>query len=149
MEIISNNFLETKELGKRIGKAILSCRKDKSIVLNLKGNLGAGKTTFVQGLASGLGIRKKILSPTFIIFNKYKIKDGYFYHIDCYRIEKEKEIIDLGFDQIVNNPKNIIAIEWGEKIKKIMPKSAIEIKFKITKEDKRKITYGKGNICGR
>ncbi|GMX58862.1 MAG: tRNA (adenosine(37)-N6)-threonylcarbamoyltransferase complex ATPase subunit type 1 TsaE [Candidatus Microsyncoccus archaeolyticus] len=149
MEIISNNFLETKELGKKIGKDILGCRKDKSTVLNLKGNLGAGKTTFIQGFALGLGIRKKILSPTFIIFNKYKIKDGYFYHIDCYRIDKEKEMKDLGFDQIINNPKNIVAIEWGEKIKKIMPKNAIDIKFKILKENKRKITYGKRNICSR
>ena len=148
MEIISNNFLETKEIGKILGKCILGYKNHKAVVLSLKGNLGAGKTTFVQGLALGLGIRKKILSPTFVIFNKYKIKDRYFYHIDCYRIEKEKEMEDLGFKELINDPRNIIVIEWAERIKKIMPKDAMEIKFKILKENKRKIIYGKGNIRG-
>jgi len=104
--------------------------------LGLKGNLGGGKTTFVQGFAKGLGIKEKILSPTFNIFKKYKN----FYHIDCYRIKREKEAIDLGFQEIFSNPENIVAVEWPENIKKIMPERTIWLTFKVIGEDKRKIT---------
>lgn len=149
MDIISNNSLETKELGKQLAISLLSCCEIGPIILSLKGELGAGKTTFIQGLALGLGIKKKILSPTFIIMNKFKVKPNqYFYHFDCYRIEDIKELKDLEFKEIISNPSNIVVIEWGEKIKKALPKNVMEIKFKVLKENKRKISYGKkGNIC--
>lgn len=147
MKVISNNFSETKEIGKKLAIKILALKNKKAIVLNLIGDLGSGKTTFVQGFASGLGIRKKILSPTFVILNKFKIKDKYFYHIDCYRLENIKEIEDLGLKEMINDPKNIIAIEWGNKIKKILPLDAIKIKFSILKKDKRKIAYEEKYIC--
>jgi len=147
MTIISSNSLETKEIGRILGKEILAFKNKEAVVINLKGNLGAGKTTFVQGVALGLGIRRKILSPTFIIFNKYKIRKKSFYHIDCYRIDKTKEMEDLGFKEIVKDPNNILMIEWGERIKKILPKCTIEIKFKILKDNKREISYEERNIC--
>ncbi|MDD3170490.1 MAG: tRNA (adenosine(37)-N6)-threonylcarbamoyltransferase complex ATPase subunit type 1 TsaE [Candidatus Paceibacterota bacterium] len=141
MEIISCNSSETKRAGKELALKILSA-PEKRRVLALKGGLGAGKTTFLQGFAKGLNIRKKILSPTFVIFNRFKLKSPYFenfYHFDCYRIENFKEMESLGFKEIVSSPKNIVAIEWPEKIKKILPRKIIELKFKILGEDKRKI----------
>jgi tRNA threonylcarbamoyladenosine biosynthesis protein TsaE len=149
MDIISNNFSETKEFGEKLAKDIRSCYTEKAIVISLKGELGAGKTTFVQGFALGLGIKKKILSPTFIIMNKFKVKPNrYFYHFDCYRIEDVKELKALEFKEIISNSSNIVVIEWGEKIKKALPKNVMEIKFKVLEENKRKISYGKkGNIC--
>lgn len=141
MEIISCNSSETKRVGKELALKILSA-SEKRRILALKGDLGAGKTTFLQGFARGLNVRKKILSPTFIIFNRFKLKSPYFenfYHFDCYRIENFKEMETLGFKEIVSNPKNIVAIEWPEKIKKILPRKVIELKFKILGEDKRKI----------
>ncbi len=146
MKVISSNFLETKNLGKQLARDFLSCGK-KPIILNLIGDLGAGKTTFVQGFASGLGIKKKILSPTFVILNKFKIKDRFFYHIDCYRIENIEEIKSLEIEEILKDPQSIILIEWGEKIKKILPTDTIRINFDVLEENKRKITYEEKDIC--
>ena len=147
MKIISNNFLETQKIGKQLAKSFLSCKNKEAIVINLIGNLGSGKTTFVQGFASGLRIKKKILSPTFVILNKFKTKNRYFYHIDCYRLESVKEIKDLGFKEIIQNPQNIILIEWGDKIKRMLPKNTVKIKFNIFKKDKRIISYEEKDIC--
>jgi tRNA threonylcarbamoyladenosine biosynthesis protein TsaE len=134
---------ETENLGKKIGRKILKEKPSKiAKIIALEGDLGGGKTTFLKGFAKGLGIREKILSPTFIIFRKFEIRNSKFknfYHVDCYRIEKIKEILNLGFREIIKDPKNIVAIEWAEKIKKILPKKVIKIKFKILGKKRREI----------
>ena len=134
---------QTKDLGKKLAQDILKVPlKKKAIVVALKGELGSGKTTFLQGFAKGLGIRDKILSPTFVILKKFQILNfnfQYFYHIDCYRIKKPEEILALGFKEIVSDPKNIIAIEWAEKMNKILPKKSIVLDFKFKKEKEREI----------
>ena len=115
-----------------------------AVVFGLRGNLGGGKTTFLQGFAKGLGIKEKILSPTFVIQKRFKIKDSTFknfYHIDCYRLKNTKEILELHFKEIIFDPKNIVAIEWPEKIKKVLPKDTIFIKFKFVGENKREINF--------
>lgn len=156
MEIFTTSPGQTKKLGKILAKEIwhfLSSKK--ALVLGLEGDLGGGKTTFLQGLAKGLGIREKILSPTFVIMRKFPISNGArqsgrvagglepqflnFYHIDCYRIEKSKEILDLGFKEIISNPKNIVAIEWADRIQKILPGDTIIFKFSLVAKKKRKI----------
>jgi tRNA threonylcarbamoyl adenosine modification protein YjeE len=144
MKVISNNFSETKELGEKIASELFNCpNKEKTaLIIGLKGDLGAGKTTFVQGFALGLGIKKRILSPTFIIFNKYKLKSNNFdnfYHFDCYRIENYEEMNSIEFEKIILNPKNMVIIEWPEKIKKIVPKNVKILKFRILKKGKREI----------
>lgn len=106
-------------------------------MLCLYGNLGSGKTTFVQGLAKGLGIKKRILSPTFIMMRQY----GNFYHVDLYRAENEKGIEGLGLSEIWSDHANIIAIEWPEKIEKILPVDCLKIKFDYIDENRRKITF--------
>ena len=81
---------QTKKLGQSLAKTLLRNRfRGKAIVLGLRGGLGGGKTTFLQGFAKGLGIGSRILSPTFIIVRR----TGHFYHIDCYRIQKPQELI--------------------------------------------------------
>ncbi len=145
MEIISCHPSETKEAGKELALKILSS-PGKGRILVLRGGLGAGKTTFLQGFARGLNIKRRILSPTFVIFNRFKLKSPHFknfYHFDCYRIENFKEVEALGFKEIVSDSKNIVAVEWPEKIKKILPERVIELEFKILKDDKRKIIYGR------
>ncbi|MDD5098189.1 MAG: tRNA (adenosine(37)-N6)-threonylcarbamoyltransferase complex ATPase subunit type 1 TsaE [Candidatus Pacebacteria bacterium] len=148
MEKVTNNFKETEQFGFVLAKEILEEKNgnEHAIILTLKGSLGAGKTTFIQGFAKGLGVKQKVLSPTFIIFNKYPLKGNRFknfYHFDCYRIENEQEIINLGFEDIISDKKNIVCIEWPEKIKKSLPLNCTSLAFKILKEDKRKINYGK------
>ncbi|MCX6760257.1 MAG: tRNA (adenosine(37)-N6)-threonylcarbamoyltransferase complex ATPase subunit type 1 TsaE [Candidatus Nealsonbacteria bacterium] len=136
---------QTQEIGEDIArKIIVGRKKSRAVVIGLKGDLGGGKTTFAQGFAKGLGIKDKILSPTFVILKRFQIKSKQFknfYHIDCYRLKNEKDLLELGFKEIISDPENIVLIEWPEKIKKIMPKDASMIEFDFIDENKRKIKY--------
>ncbi len=110
----------------------LTPQKTGATVLALHGDLGAGKTTFVQTLAGELGIEESVMSPTFVIEKVYALpkKNKLFkklIHIDAYRIEDSKELTQLGWDDIVSDPKNIIAVEWAERVTDILPKSTINI----------------------
>lgn len=152
---ITNNFRETQKLGAKFTRILLaSLVQGVSLsgnIIALYGNLGSGKTSFVQGLVKGLGIKKRIISPTFIIVRTYKIKtqnsklkptsqnSKLFYHIDLYRIEGKKDLRGLGIEDIINNPQNIVAIEWAEKIQSLLPKKRIEIYFDYLSENKRRI----------
>ncbi|MBI4153551.1 tRNA (adenosine(37)-N6)-threonylcarbamoyltransferase complex ATPase subunit type 1 TsaE [Candidatus Woesebacteria bacterium] len=110
-------------------------------VFALSGDLGSGKTTFVQGFAEGLGVTARIISPTFILVRKYETGDKNFYHVDLYRLEGdiENEVARLGINDIWKRPENVVIIEWAEKIKNIIPKDAKWIKFEDLGGDKRKI----------
>src|SRR3989338_1543134 len=121
-------------------------RPRNATVVALIGDLGAGKTTFAQGFALGLGIRQRITSPTFIMVRRYALpvprsafhvshsrfhvpRFTNFFHIDCYRIKKAKELASLGVKKILNDPHNIVLIEWADKIKKMLPPGARVIRF--------------------
>lgn len=140
IQFISNSSEQTKKIAQDIIKKF-----KKQSVFALYGNLGSGKTCFTQGLTKALKIKEKISSPTFVIL---KIYQGRFqntklkiYHFDCYRIKKAKEILDLGFKDILKEKNRIIIIEWADRIKKILPKKRIDIWFKFgIKENERKIT---------
>jgi tRNA threonylcarbamoyladenosine biosynthesis protein TsaE len=139
---ITRSPSQTRKLGEKLAKEVLRLRKDKAIVVALEGELGGGKTTFLQGFAKGLKIKKQILSPTFVVLKRFKISNSNFknfYHIDCWRIQKPKEILKLGFKKILSDSRNIIAIEWAEKIKEILPKNRINLKFKILAPKAREI----------
>jgi tRNA threonylcarbamoyladenosine biosynthesis protein TsaE len=142
-KITSNSPKETHKIAAKFAKQILRLKtKKNAVVLTLRGNLGAGKTTFLQGFAKGLGIKSKINSPTFIIMKRFKIKDlrfRNFYHIDCYRLNKPREILDLGFKEIISDPQNIVAIEWPEIVEKIVFQNIILLKFKNIKDNKRNL----------
>lgn len=138
---ITKSAEETQKLGEKLAREIKSGKT--AVVLCLQGDLGGGKTTFLQGFAKGLGIEEKILSPTFVIMKKFQIPSLNFkhlYHFDCYRINKPEDILELGWKEIILNPKNIVAIEWPERILKILPQSTIIIKFIFIDKDKREIT---------
>lgn len=146
----TKGHLSTQKIGFNLAKEILKTGFQKTaVVLALYGNLGAGKTTFLQGFAKGLGIKEKILSPTFVIMKRFPApaksapKWKNFYHIDCYRLKNEKDILELGFDKIIKNPQNIIAIEWPERVKKKLPEDLIKIKINFGKENTRKLTVRK------
>ncbi len=148
MEIKNKKYItesagETQKIGADFAKKILGLQiKDRAVVVGLEGDLGSGKTTFLQGFAKGLGIKEKILSPTFVIMKRFKMPRGKnFVHIDTYRINQPEEILEIGFKEIIENPKNIVAVEWPEKIKKYLPKDAIFIKFKFVEKEKREIIF--------
>lgn len=130
---------ETQKLAQIFAKEILkNSKKTKTaLVIGLEGNLGAGKTTFIRAFAKGMSVKGKLTSPTFVLMKKY----GNLHHIDCYRIKDFKDILAIDFKEIITNPQNIVLIEWAEKIKRILPKNRIWIKFKILGRRERLITF--------
>jgi tRNA threonylcarbamoyladenosine biosynthesis protein TsaE len=146
---ITNSSEETQSLGKEFAKSLKGGE-----LIALYGNLGGGKTTFVQGLALGLGIKRRIISPTFIIVRSYRIKlktpnfakaslgrqnSKFFYHIDLYRTETADDIKGLGIDEIIGNGNNIIVIEWAQNLRDFLPEKRIDIYFEYLDENKREI----------
>lgn len=141
----TKNVEETQQLAEKFAQKIAS-----GGVVLLYGNLGAGKTTFVQGLAKGLGIKHRIISPTFIILRTYEIpplssraKSRDLYHIDLYRLESEKEIEGLGLVDLLKNPDNIIVIEWPERMGELLPKNTWQISIETIGENEREIKIEK------
>jgi len=149
MEIITKSPEETYNLGYKIANRLLKKARNKALVVALVGDLGSGKTTFTQGFARGLGVSKRIISPTFILQRSYQItnKDGkksskrQFYHVDLYRLETEvrQELENLGFFDLLDDPRNLVLIEWADRAGKLMPKGTTWINFDYTEGDKRKI----------
>ncbi|MFA5420691.1 MAG: tRNA (adenosine(37)-N6)-threonylcarbamoyltransferase complex ATPase subunit type 1 TsaE, partial [Patescibacteria group bacterium] len=111
---------------------------------SLEANLGSGKTIFCKGFAKGLGIKRNITSPTFVIFNIYKIRGREaknLIHVDAYRIESKKDLEAIGLIDLMLDEKNITLIEWGDKIKKHLPKKTKTIKINSKEEDEREFTF--------
>ncbi len=119
---------ETKEYARDLAKALRPPQ-----IISLYGRLGSGKTTFIQGLALGLDIKKRVLSPTFVFIRQYKLEGGsMFYHVDLYRLDSEKEAAFIGIADILTEKNAIVAIEWPEKIESLLPNKLIKIKFETT-----------------
>lgn len=128
---------ETQDFAKKLAEEF----KNGGIIA-LSGDLGAGKTTFAQGFAQGLQVTDKVISPTFLIIRQYKIPDreNFFYHIDLYRLEN----IDLkssGLAEILDEPKNVVLIEWADKIAKDLPIKTRRIELRKIEEDLHEISH--------
>ncbi len=145
MEFITNNAQGTKKIAIKLVEGIAQKKNKSALVFGLTGELGAGKTTFIQGLAKALKIKERVLSPTFVIMKRFQLVNcpiaqlNNLYHIDCYRIENPKELEDLGFKEIISRPENLVVIEWAEKIKNILPKDTAWIRFEHLREGERRI----------
>lgn len=132
MEIATKSAEETVALGRKIGEKLKA-----NDVIALTGTLGAGKTTLVQGIAAGLGVKDYVNSPTFIIINEHQGRLP-LYHVDLYRLEDESAIEDLGIEEYFN-AGGVCVIEWAEKLGDLMPKTVEEIGIEMTGENERKI----------
>jgi len=152
-EVITTSAKQTQKLGKKLSQEIQT-----GGIICLTGELGAGKTTFAQGILKGLKIEGPYTSPTFVIMKQYKkkipnsksqitnkFKIHNVYHIDAYRVNAE-DILNLGWKEIIANSQNIVIIEWADRIKKIIPnkdeKSCVSttwIEFFWKGKNKRKI----------
>lgn len=113
---------EMVEFGKSMGSQITP-----GIVLALSGDLGAGKTTFVQGLAQSLGVKDPIQSPTFVYMNSY-VGSLPLYHFDLYRMKGEDDFLGLGFDEYFVSD-GVCVIEWPERIFRLLPSNTIHLSF--------------------
>ncbi len=131
---LSHSEKETKSIAKKLARYFKG-----GDVLGLVGELGSGKTQFVKGLAEYFEIRRIITSPTFVLMKIYQIKMDnsrvvptsikQLIHIDCYRINSD-EILSIGVDEYLNNKNCFTVIEWAEKVKNILPKNTIWLRFK-------------------
>lgn len=117
-------------------------RGEPAKVVCLRGDLGSGKTTFVQGVARGLGVTSRLLSPTFIIVRRYAIpqQTGELYHLDLYRTENEKDAEAIGFSDMISYPGAVVIIEWPERLEGLLPKKRTEINFWVLPDGAHRIS---------
>jgi tRNA threonylcarbamoyladenosine biosynthesis protein TsaE len=136
-KIISGSFRETQKAGAEFAKKLLPGQ-----IVVLSGELGAGKTTFVQGLAGELGVKDRIISPTFVLVRKHRIRQPKteiktIYHIDLYRLEGEFDFRSLGLEDIFSDEAAVFLIEWGERHSGL--KADWEVELKVEGENAREI----------
>ena len=150
--IITENAKETQKFAAGLAKKLIKKSAYKSaLVIALEGELGSGKTTFIKGFSRAFGVREKVLSPTFVLIHKHQIQNSKIknqnyiskfknlYHVDAYRLKSEKDLLKLGIKEIFNNPENIVLIEWADRVKKVIPKTAVWIRLDHLGRNKRKI----------
>jgi len=138
-----------KKISLKILNEILKIKKKKAKVVALSGELGAGKTTLTQELGKILGIKEKIISPTYIIMKFYEINSNSSYfsnfkkliHIDAYRLDFHEELLKIGWEEISNNKDNLIIIEWPEKVKKCLNNDTCWVKLEHVDDQTRTFEF--------
>jgi len=137
LETISHNPAETEKLGEQFGRAAR-----RGSVIALSGDLGAGKTQFVRGLARGLGISSRVHSPTFTLVNEYGGGRLKLFHLDLYRLETPGQILSAGIEEYLK-PDGVSVVEWAERIAGCrLPAAGLQnVKIEILNEWERKIIY--------
>jgi tRNA threonylcarbamoyladenosine biosynthesis protein TsaE len=134
---ISHSPSDTESLGEKFGRAA-----ERGVVVALSGELGAGKTQFVKGLARGLGISARVHSPTFTLVNEYGGGRLKLFHLDLYRLETQKQILSAGVVEFLQ-PDGVAVIEWAERIANdgLRMTDLKKVKIEILDESERKIVY--------
>jgi len=150
---VTNSPAKTRKLGELMAKELRGGE-----IVCLVGELGSGKTTFAQGMLRGLGAKGPYTSPTFLVIKHYKkeipsLKSQYpiksqiskseirnIYHIDAYRVGS-KDVLNLGWEEIIGNKNSVVIVEWAERIRAIVPKRAIWLKFEHLGGNERKIIF--------
>ncbi|HEV8533914.1 MAG TPA: tRNA (adenosine(37)-N6)-threonylcarbamoyltransferase complex ATPase subunit type 1 TsaE [Methylomirabilota bacterium] len=130
--MVCRNPEETQALGERLGR-----RLGEGSVVACTGELGAGKTCFLQGLARGLGVTADVTSPTFVLVNQYRGRLPV-YHIDAYRTESLTELVDVGLEEMVHG-SGVTIIEWADKILPLLPSTAITVAISGLGDEPRQI----------
>ncbi len=124
LKIRLKNTNETLKLGEIIGKSL-----NPGSIIALVGDLGAGKTVLVKGIAKGLGVDEEPNSPTFVIMNQYEGRIP-LYHFDLYRVSSEEELFGIGYDEFFFG-EGVAAVEWADRVQDIFPEHTINIEIKI------------------
>lgn len=125
--ITSRSAEETRILGASLAPVLLP-----GDVISLNGDLGAGKTVFVQGLSAALGVATRVTSPAFTIVHEYEARWP-IVHIDVYRLNSYQEVLDLGFEELID-PGAILVVEWGEAVAPLLPRRYLEIEIRQPKD---------------
>ena len=139
--IITSSFKETQKVGEDFARQLKG-----GDVLALYGDLGSGKTTFVQGLADALHIPVRTQSPTFLLIRSHTLPEAVngietLYHVDLYRLEEPIDIDSIGLSEHMSAPGTVTVIEWAEKMEKDLPKDVKRIEFRYLEDERREISF--------
>ncbi|HVM12649.1 MAG TPA: tRNA (adenosine(37)-N6)-threonylcarbamoyltransferase complex ATPase subunit type 1 TsaE [Actinomycetota bacterium] len=130
---------------RRVGAALAGLLVPGDVV-SLSGELGAGKTCLVQGAAAALGVTDPVASPTFVLVREYRGSLPV-YHLDVYRLERLQEVIDLGYEDLLD-PRGVMFVEWGDAIEALLPESHLDLRIEGTDDESRRRMlirgYGRG-----
>lgn len=144
MKFVSQSPEDTQKIAAKLAEQFLARMSGRSgaLVVALEGELGAGKTTFVQGFAKVLGITEQPKSPTFNLVKQYPVPGTphILWHVDCYRLTGHTDLAALDLHTAFANPHNIMLVEWAQNIADALPTDTIVIRFDHADGDKRKIT---------
>ncbi len=143
---VSHSLEETSAIASKwLAGVFAQAAADQAMVVALNGQLGSGKTTFVQSVARALGVDDAVTSPTFVIMKKHKLVGTSHFkslvHIDAYRLENGSDLGALEFEDIVADPGNLVLIEWAENVKSGLPADIEKIDFEYVSENERKISF--------
>lgn len=141
MTYITDSQQETEQLGERVARALPAG----GVVLALYGELGAGKTAFVRGLARGLGVTEAVTSPTFTIVNELQ-GDRELFHFDMYRLSSAEELFDIGWEDYLAR-EGVCAVEWSENVPEAFDGTEIRVRLEKTGSNARRITVEGVALC--
>ncbi len=139
MKVVSHSEKETQKLAVNFAKTLKGGE-----TIGLIGDLGAGKTAFVKGMAKGLAIKKVITSPTFVVMKVYPVKHEtvkYFVHVDAYRVKNAASLTGIGLEDYIKSNNSVVVIEWADLVKGILPKDKILIHFNHIANNQREIKF--------
>lgn len=149
MDIISHSEEETKKIARDFAKKIPAAS-----VVALRGDLGAGKTSFSAGVLAALGAVGPFQSPTFVIMHRYDLPRSSVqgirrvYHADAYRINAPEELARLGFDEWVSDPEGLVLIEWPERVEPLLPASVTSVSLEALSDTERRISWESLSVGG-
>jgi tRNA threonylcarbamoyladenosine biosynthesis protein TsaE len=124
LDLVAASAGDTMAIGRALARLLAP-----GDVVSLSGDLGAGKTTFVQGAAAALGVTEPVLSPTFTLVREYRGTLAV-YHLDVYRLDRLQEVLDLGFEEILDQG-GVVFVEWGDAIESLLPDAHLRIEMNI------------------
>jgi tRNA threonylcarbamoyladenosine biosynthesis protein TsaE len=139
LDIVTRAPDETRKAGAALAELLVP-----GDVISLTGDLGAGKTAFVQGAARALGVGDPVVSPTFVLVREYR-GDVPVYHVDVYRLDRIQEVLDLGFEDYLD-PSGVVFIEWGDAIEALLPNEHLRVEITVREDEVRRLGFaGRGS----
>jgi len=133
LTVLSKSSAKTEKLAQTIGRNLRGGE-----AIELVSDLGGGKTTFVRGLAFGMGSKDKVTSPSYTINNIYKAGDKQLWHFDFYRLS-DAGVVAHELKEALTNQKNVVVVEWADVVRGVLPKNRLTVEFKTTGESSRQI----------
>jgi tRNA threonylcarbamoyladenosine biosynthesis protein TsaE len=145
IDLVTDSVLETRAVGHAVAGVLAA-----GDLVALAGDLGAGKTAFIQGAAAGLGVTEPVVSPTFTLVREYGGNPPVV-HIDVYRLDRIQEVLDLGFEDYLEDGR-VVFVEWGDVVRELLPESRMQVRLTLPEgedQDRRRIVLeGRGPAWG-